>query len=70
MDAFEFIVHYETFINEIEQVIRPELLPVFEKLKEIDPHDLVTPEIWFVNTNHARGFVWNLFLQQARKSQE
>jgi hypothetical protein len=70
MDAFEFVYSYENLIAEIEQVIRPELLPILQKLKETDPHDLVTPETWFVNTNHARGFVLNLFLQNVRKSQE
>jgi hypothetical protein len=70
MDAFEFVYSYDKFIEEIEQVIRPELLPILEKLKETDPHDLVTPETWFVNTNQARGFVWSLFLQHVRKSQE
>ena len=70
MDAFEFVYCYNKFIEEIEQVIKPELLPVIEELKQIDPHDLITPETWFVNTNHARGFVLNLFLQHVRKSQE
>ena len=70
MDAFEFINHYEDFLKEIEQVIKPELLTVLEKLKEIEPHDLIIPETWFINTNQARGFVWNLFLQHVRKSQE
>ncbi len=64
MDAFEFTAQYETFIEEIEQVIKPELLPVLEKLKETDPHNLITPEAFFVSTNHARGFVWSLFLKK------
>ena len=67
MDAFEFICNYYMFLEEIEQVIKPELLPVLEELKETDPHDLITPETWFVNTNQARGFVWSLFLQHVRK---
>ena len=70
MDAFEFINKYETFIEEIEQVIKPELLPVLEKLKETDPHDLITPETWFARTSHARGYVWSLFLEMIRMSQQ
>ena len=57
-------------LEEIEQVIKPELLPVLEKLKETDPHDLITPETWFVNTNQARGFIWNLFLENTKKNQD
>ena len=67
MDAFEFINQYEDFLKEIEQVIKPELLPVLEKLKEIDPHDLVNPQTWFARTNHARGYVWSLFLKNIKQ---
>jgi len=70
MDAFEFVMNYEKFMKEIENSIKPELLPILKNLKETDPHDLITPETWFVNTNQARGFVWNLFLQYVSKSQE
>jgi hypothetical protein len=70
MDAFEFICNYYMFLEEIEQVIKPELVPILEKLKETDPHDLITPGTWFVNTNQARGYIWNLFLQYVRESQE
>jgi len=70
MDAFEFVCNYYMLLEEIEQVIKPELLPVLEKLKETDPHDLITPETWFINTNQARGFVWNLFLQIVRNLDE
>jgi len=64
MDAMEFIGKYNKFLEEIEQVIKPELLPVLEKLKETDPHNLITPETFFVTTNHALGFVWSLFLKK------
>ena len=70
MDVLQFIAQYETFIAEIEQVIKPELFPVLEKLKLTDPHDLITPETYFVNTNLAIGFVWNLFLKNVRKTLE
>ena len=69
MDAFEFVYCYEKFVEDIEQLIKPELLPILEKLKEKDPHDLITPESWFINENQARGFVWVLFLNNVRKTQ-
>ena len=68
MDAFEFIAQYETFIEEIENVIKPELIPTVEVLKKVDPHDLISPETFFVSTNHARGFVCSLFLKNIKKN--
>lgn len=70
MDAFEFVMCYEKFLQEIENVIKPELLPVLEKLKQTEPTDLVSPDNFFVSTSHARGFVWSLFLKEVRKSQD
>jgi len=70
MDAFEFVMCYEIFLQEIENVIKPELLPVLEDLKKTDPTDLVSPDIFFVSTNQARGFVWSLFLKNIKKFKE
>lgn len=70
MDAFEFEMSYEKFLKEIENVIKPELLPVFEKLKQTDPTDLIGPDNFFLSTSHARGFLWSLFLKEVRKSQD
>ena len=67
MDAFEFVNNYTSYIEEISQVIRPELQPVLDELKEIDPHDLVSPETYFNTENSARGYVWWLFLKQVKK---
>jgi len=64
MDAIEFISNYNKFLEEIEKVIKPELLPILQNLKDTDPHDLITPNSWFVDTNHAKGFVWNLFISK------
>ena len=65
MDAITFINRYHLFLNEIEAVVKPELLPILEELKEVDPHDLIRPEGYFESENHARGFVWCLFIQKA-----
>jgi len=70
MDAFDFVMNYEKFLKEIETSIKPELLPVFEKFKQIDPTDLISPDTVFVSASHSRGFVWSLFLKEVRKSQE
>ena len=67
MEAIRFTQKYAQYLNEISSVIKPELLPIIDKIKEIDPHDLVRPDSWFQDENHARGFVLNLFLDKVRK---
>lgn len=62
MTAIEFIINYSAIIGMIEKTVKPELLPAIEKLKEIDPHDLVTPDSIFINNVHANGYVFTLFL--------
>jgi len=66
MDALEFIIKYPSYLDEIEQAIKPELLPIVEELREIDPHDLITPD-WIVSELQARGFVWTMFLREYKK---
>jgi len=67
MDAIEFIARYELYIDEISSLVRPDLLPVIDQLKEIDPHDLVTPSAWFQSENDARGYVWGIFVKRVKK---
>ncbi|MDD3014284.1 MAG: hypothetical protein PHC34_11330 [Candidatus Gastranaerophilales bacterium] len=64
MEALEFIQNYPGYINELEEVIKPELHSVLEELKNTDPHNLVGPDVWFVSENQARGFVLKLFLKK------
>ena len=65
-DAFEFIRNYPNYISELEQIVKPELLPKLEELKNTDPHDLVGPDVWFVSETQARGYVWSLFLRKCK----
>ncbi|MEI7677555.1 MAG: hypothetical protein WCJ03_12300 [Bacteroidales bacterium] len=67
MDAFEFIIHYPDYLNEIEQIVKTELIPIVEELREIDPHDLVSPDFWVFSELQARGFVWTIFLRECKK---
>jgi hypothetical protein len=64
MEAIRFTQKYNQYLEEIRSVVKPELFPIIDDLKEIDPHDLVRPDSWFQDENHARGFVWNLFLNK------
>lgn len=66
MDAFEFVINYPKYLEEIEMVIKPDLLPIIDELKNTDPHDLVSPDIWFVSETQARGYIWSLFLQKCK----
>ena len=68
MDSIEFIVNYKSYLAEIEQVIRPEYQPALDRLKEMDPQDLITPATWFQGAVNARGFVWSLFIKEVRQA--
>ena len=67
MEPIEFINKYESYLDEISNVIKPELLPIIEQLKNIDPHDLIKPETYLIDGSQARGYVWRLFLQRAKE---
>ena len=68
MDAIQFINSYFTYLEEIEMVIRPEYQSVIDRMKEIDPYDLVVPDSWFVSERSARGYVWSMFLRRVKLS--
>jgi hypothetical protein len=67
-EGIEFIAKYDSYLDEIGTVIKPELLPIIDHLKGIDPHDLVTPETYLIDGSHARGSVWRLFLQRVKEA--
>jgi len=68
MDALEFIDKYDSYIEEIALVVKPEYTTIIDKMRKIDPHDLIVPETWFVSERAARGFVWSLFLRRVKLS--
>jgi len=67
MNALEFIRNYPNYISELERIIKPELLPILEKLKNTDPHDLIGPDCWFVSETQARGYVLKLFMNKCKE---
>jgi hypothetical protein len=69
MEAIEFVINYEEYINEISNVIKPELIPIINELREKDPHDFVSPETYFISEYQAKGYVWALFMKQLGKHQ-
>jgi ATP adenylyltransferase/5',5'''-P-1,P-4-tetraphosphate phosphorylase II len=68
MEALEFINKYENYIEEIGSVIKPEYQLILDKMKDIDPHDLVVPDSWFVSERAARGYVWSMFIRRVKLS--
>lgn len=66
MDAIEFIRNYPAYIKELEEVVKPELINVVDELKNTDPHDLISPDVWFVSETQARGYVWSLFIRKCQ----
>lgn len=67
MEAIEFVNNYHQYLDEISQVIKPELQPVLDELRQIDPHDLVSPDSWFQSESEAKGFVWKMFIKRVKK---
>jgi hypothetical protein len=67
MEAIEFVIRYPYYLNQLEAVVKPEQLPAIEKLKALDPYDIVKPEHYFNSEAEAVSVVFRLFLLQLRK---
>jgi len=67
MKAIEFVNQYIEILEELDQVIKPELYPAIRSLYVIDPHDLITPETWFPSRDAAVGFVWRILAKRAKE---
>ncbi len=67
MDAINFIRNYQYYLEEIENIAKPEFLPILKELKETDPNDLIRPDTFFTSESDARGFVLTMVLRQVRK---
>jgi hypothetical protein len=67
MDSIVCIRKYGFYLNEIQQVVKPEYQSVIDELLQIDPHDLVTPGTWFSDETSTRGLVWKLFLLKVKE---
>ena len=67
MDAIEFIAKYANYLSEVKGVTKQELYPIIDEMEKIDPHDLVSPDTFFSSETQARGYVWSIFVQKAKK---
>ncbi len=66
MDTFKLVYTYLNYIDELRGVVVPNLFPILDKLHEIDPHNVIPPELWFASENEIKGLVWDLFLVRVR----
>jgi hypothetical protein len=69
MEPIQFISKYTDYLQEIREVVKPEYYSVIDQLMRIDPHDLVTPDSWFMSESSVRGFVWTMFLNKSKSIQ-
>ena len=69
MEAIAFVRKYPEYIETLRKVTKEEYYPALKRLEEIDPHDLVKPDSWFADENSAMGFVYRVFLKEAKKMQ-
>lgn len=53
----------------IESVVKDDYKPAIERLKEIDPHDLVRPDTYFDSESSAVGFVFVLIINEIKKDE-
>ena len=70
MEAIEFIINYSNYIETIKKVSKEEYIPILESMETWDPHDLITPETWFLDDNASLGFVYRLFIAEVKKSEK
>jgi len=70
MDSIDFIIRYPKLVDEMGSVIDPKWKSVLEEMRNIDPHDLVTPNTWFINDSSVRGFLFTIFLNKVKGYQK
>jgi hypothetical protein len=67
MEAIVFIRNYLNYLDEIGEVVKPELQPILDELRQIDPHDLVRPDTFFIGESQAKGIVWEMFIKRVKR---
>ena len=68
MDSLEFIKNYQSYLEEIEMVTKPEYQSIVSEMKETDPHDLIVPETWFESATAVRGYIWSMFIRRVKNA--
>lgn len=69
MNALEFVTFWPEAVEQIAALVKPELSPVVDRMRRSDPHDLISPDVWFPNDTAAYGFVWHMFVGMCEKTE-
>lgn len=67
MKAIEFVNNYTSYLEILDNIVKPEYYPTLRKMYKLDPHDLVSPDSYFANDNEALGFIWQLLIEMYEK---
>jgi hypothetical protein len=67
MEAIEFVVNYPNYVDMLDKVVKDEYKSCIEKLRNLDPHDIVTPESYIMSETSAMGLVFALFQVEVKK---
>ncbi len=57
--------NYEYFLDEIRSVVKPELFPILDELRQTDLKNLFDSNPEFHCRNDMSRFVWSLFIEKA-----
>jgi hypothetical protein len=60
MNSNQFVVNYVSFLDEVEKVVKPDLVWFIKNLKKINPHHLV-PDTPLQTEPFAKGTGWEMF---------
>ena len=67
MEILKFIRNYEYYLNVLEKIVKPEYQCVLDEMREIDPHELITPDTYFNSGQESFGLVVSLFVKKINK---
>ena len=64
MDTIQFVNCYDMILDEMSNVIKDEYQIIIDEMREIDPHDLISPDCLIPSVRDAKGFVWSIFMRK------
>lgn len=67
MEILKFIRNYNYYLNVLEKIVKPEYQVVIEEMREIDPHELITPDTYFNSEQESFGLVVGLLVKKINK---
>jgi len=67
MEAIEFVRSYPNYLDELEKFVKINYIPAIKELQETDPHDLVRPDMFFINEIAAIGYAFRIFTSKVKE---